>query len=213
MLIAFVQAAKTHHSGGLTAVLRHFGAFGLFGLAILDSSPLPTFACADILTGILVARHSNPWYEYATVATAGSVIGAYLTYRLARQAGAAYLDGKFGHGKVQTCLKFFQRWGTGALAASTAVPFPFPASLFFAAAGASNYSSRKFLVVVALSRAARYSLIALLADHYGRHLVRAVQHPGQYWGWLLPLAAVIGGMVAIRMLINRQTEAAIHAGL
>ena len=79
----------------------------------------------------------------------------------------------------------FKRWETGALAVSTAVPFPTPTSFFFAAAGASNYSRRKYLIVVGLCRAARYSLIAILADRYGHHFVRAVRHPGQYWGWLL----------------------------
>src|ERR1700690_3965779 len=59
-------------------MFRHLGAFGLFSLAIVDSSPLPTFGGPDILTAILAASHRNPWYEYAAVATAGSVIGAYL---------------------------------------------------------------------------------------------------------------------------------------
>ena len=76
----------------LTATFLHLGAVGLFFLAILDSSPLPTFGGLDILTAILAASHRNPWYEYATTATAGSVVGAYLTFRLARKAGSAYLD-------------------------------------------------------------------------------------------------------------------------
>lgn len=192
----------------MTATLRHFGAFGLFALAILDSSPLPTFAGPDILTAVLAARHANPWFEYAAVATAGSVIGAYFTYRLARQAGMAYLDGKFGHGRVQTLLTFFQKRGTTALAVSTAVPFPFPTSMFFAAAGASSYGTRKFLTVVALCRAARYSLIAFLAERYGRHFVRVVLHPDRYWGWLLLFAAIIAGMIAIWIFINKRLEAA-----
>ena len=70
-------------------MFRHLGALGLFFLAILDSSPLPTFGGPDILTAILAASHRNPWYEYAAVATAGSVIGALLTFRVARRAGSA----------------------------------------------------------------------------------------------------------------------------
>ena len=72
-------------------MFRHLGALGLFFLAILDSSPLPTFGGPDILTAISAASHRNPWYEYAAVATAGSVIGALLTFRVARRAGSAYL--------------------------------------------------------------------------------------------------------------------------
>jgi hypothetical protein len=51
--------------------MRHLGAFGLFLLAIVDSSPIPTFGGLDILTAILAARHREPWYYYAGVATAG----------------------------------------------------------------------------------------------------------------------------------------------
>src|SRR5580700_10916769 len=104
-------------------MFRHLGAFGLFFLAILDSSPVPTFGGPDILTAILAASHRNPWYEYAVVATAGSVIGAYLTFRIARRAGSAYLRNRFRNRKLSTVLAFFDKWGTNALAVSSAVPF------------------------------------------------------------------------------------------
>ena len=74
MLNAFIQNARRHRGHGLTSMFRHLGALGLFFLAILDSSPLPTFGGPDILTAILAASHRNPWYEYAAVATGGSVI-------------------------------------------------------------------------------------------------------------------------------------------
>ena len=188
-------------------MFRHWGAFGLFFLAILDSSPLPTFGGPDILTAILAASHRNPWYEYAVVATAGSVIGAYLTFRIARKAGLAYLHSKFGNRKVDAILKFFNKWGTGALAVSTAVPFPSPTSLFFAAAGASNYSTGRFLTVVTICRSARYVFIAIIADHYGRHFITVLRHPLQYWGWLLLLATVILGLILAGITLNRRLAA------
>jgi len=188
------------------STLRHLGALGLFFLAILDSSPLPTFGGPDILTAVLAASHRNPWYEYAATATAGSVLGAYLTFRLARQAGSAYLDSKFKKGKVSKFLKLFKKWGTGTLAASTAIPLPSPTSLFFAAAGASDYSLGEFLVIVTLCRAARYSAIAFVADHYGRHFIRALRHPTQHWGWMLLFVALTVGLIAGGILISRRLE-------
>ena len=185
-------------------MFRHFGALGLFFLAILDSSPLPTFGGPDILTAILAARHRDPWYEYAAMATAGSVIGAYLTFRIARRAGSAYLDSKFGKGRVSAILKLIEKWGTGTLIASTAIPFPFPTSMCFAAAGASNYRVDKFLAVVTIGRAVRYAAIALVADHYGRHFIRVLRHPTQYWGWLLLFSAMVFGLIASGILINRR---------
>jgi membrane protein YqaA with SNARE-associated domain len=208
MLNVLFQSARTKSGYSFSAIFRHLGALGLFFLAILDSSPLPTFGGPDILITILAASHRNPWYEYAAVATAGSVIGAGLTFRIAHKAGSAYLNSKFGHGKVPALLKFFKKWGTGTLVASTAVPFPFPTSMFFAAAGASNYPMGKFLAIVATCRAARYAAIAIVADRYGRPFVRLLRHPTQSWGWLLLFTAMIFGLIAGGILINKRLASA-----
>jgi membrane protein YqaA with SNARE-associated domain len=206
VLNILLQQARPNR-GGLTSVFRHLGALGLFFLALLDSTPLPTFGGPDILIAILSGSHRNPWWEYAAVATAGSVVGAYITFRIARTAGSAYLQSKFGQGKVSAFLKLFQRFGTGSLAASTAIPFPFPTSMVFAAAGASDYPVGKYIAVISVCRAARYSAIAIVADLYGRHFIRILRHPLQYWGWLLLFAALAMGFIAAGILINRRMEA------
>lgn len=183
------------------------GAFGLFVLGVLDSLPFPTFGGSDILTAVLAARHGNMWYEFAAMATAGSLLGAYINFSLARRAGMAYLHDKFGTGRLARLLRLFERWGTGVLVVCTVIPF-FPASVCFAAAGASGYPKRRYLAVVGICRAAHYSLVAILADHYGRHFTRVVRHPGDYWGWLLLVLAGIGALIAAAILIHRRFEAA-----
>jgi len=208
MLNTLIQNVRPNRGHSFATMFRHLGALGLFFLAILDSSPLPTFGGPDILTAILAATHRNPWYEYAAVATAGSVVGAFLTFRIARRAGSAYLQSKFGNRKLDSILSFFHKWGTGALAVSTAVPFPFPTSVLFAAAGASKYGVGRFLTVVTICRSARYAFIAIIADHYGRHFIRALRHPTQYWGWLLLFAAVIFTLTMAGIAVNRRLTAA-----
>ena len=186
-------------------MLWHLGAAGLFGLAILDSSPLPTFGGPDILTAILSASHRGLWYEYAAVATAGSVIGAFLTFRVAHKAGAAYLERKFKkRGRVSAVRKMFEKWGTGILFASTTIPLPSPTGILFAAAGASDYPTSKFLMVVGIGRAIRYTAIALIAEAYGRHFVRVLRHPSQYWGWLLLFASLGIGLTVAAFMVNRR---------
>ncbi|MGD0296791.1 MAG: VTT domain-containing protein [Bryobacteraceae bacterium] len=201
LLIAFFQTPRAR---SFTSIFRHLGALGLFFLAMLDSSPIPTFGGPDILIAILAATHRNPWYEYAAVATAGSVIGAYLTFRIARKAGSAYLNSKFGSKRVSALLKIFEKWGSGTLAASAAIPFPFPTSMFFAVAGASKYRTGRFLAVVAIARAVRYTAIALVADLYGRHFIRILRHPTQYWGWLLLFTAMVFALITTGILVNRR---------
>jgi membrane protein YqaA with SNARE-associated domain len=206
MLNVLLQNANRGRS--LLSTFRHLGAFGLFALTILDSSPVPTFGGPDILLTILVSTRLDPWYEYAAVATIGSTLGAYITFRLARKAGEAYLDSKFGQAKVAAFLRVFKRWGTGTLIASTAIPFPFPTSLVFAAAGASEYPLGKYLAVVAVSRGTRYAVIALVADLFGRRFARMFQHPTQYWGWFLLFTAAILVLIGAGILFNRRLLAA-----
>jgi len=191
---------------GIAALVRHLGGLGLFLLAIVDSTPIPTFGGLDILTAVLAARRREPWYYYGGIATAGSLIGAYLTFRLARKAGLDYLNRKFGKRRLAKVLNYFERWGTGALVVSTVVPLPFPTSSFFAVAGVLNYPLRKFIVVVALCRAVRYGAIAAIASHYGRHFVAALRHLGQHWGWLLVIAGVVALVVAVAIVVRKRLE-------
>jgi membrane protein YqaA with SNARE-associated domain len=190
------------------AAFRHLGALGLFFLAILDGTPLPTFGGPDILLVILVVSRRNPWYEYTAAATAGAVIGAYLTFKLARGAGKVYLD-KFSGRRIPKLLKLFDRWGLGIVIASSAIPFPLPTSVFFAAAGASGkYHAPTFLGTVTLARGFRYTCVALIAHLYGRHVLRVLRHPIQYWGWLLLFSALFVLLIATGILINRRAAEA-----
>ena len=205
MLFDLLQSTRRGPSKSV-AFFSHLGAFGLFLFAILDSSPVPTFGGADVLLIILVATRPHPWYEFAAAATAGSVIGAYVTFRTARRAGREFLSRKFGERRVPKLLDYFDKWGAGALVASTAVPFPFPTGVFFAAAGASDqYTSRKFLTLVATSRAIRYSAVGFIAHVYGRHILRVLRHPTQHWGWFALFAAIFAAVVAATFFINRRS--------
>ena len=206
MTLDLIQAARSRSSKSI-ALFSHLGALGLFLFAILDSSPVPTFGGADILLILLVATRPHPWYEFAGAALAGSVIGAYITFRMARHAGRQFLYGKFRKRGLPKLLGYFEKWGTGTLVASTAIPFPAPTGVFFAAAGASNrYSSRKFLTIVTLSRGVRYSAVALIAHLYGRHIIRVLRHPTQHWGWFALFAIIFVAIVATGFLLNKHSE-------
>ena len=200
------QHPRARTGSGLTATLLHLGAAGLFFIAILDSSPLPTFGGLDILTAILAANRKTPWYEYGATATAGSIFGAYFTFRIARKAGASYLDKKFKKSVVSKFLKLFKRWGTGTLAASALIPLPTPTSMFFAAAGASDYPMGRFLGIVSVCRAIRYFGIAYVAAAYGRSFLRVLRHPLDHWGWLIFFVALTAAVLAGGIFVSHRLE-------
>lgn len=189
-------ARRAPRPAGWQATLRHLGGFGLFALAILDGSPIPTLGGLDLLTAILAARHKEPWYHYALIATAGGLIGSFITYSIARKAGEAYLTRKLGQGGMHGLLDFIRRWGAGGLAVATLFPPPFPATMVFASAGILGYPTRRYVGAVAVGRALRYGLLAWAAARYGRHFVRLVRHPERYAGW----SVLVGGIIILTVI-------------
>jgi len=179
------------------AILRlfaHWGGIGLIPLAILDSSVIPTFGSLDILTAFLSARHADLWLYYACMATLGAMIGSYFTYKLGQKTGLTWIEDKFGARRSRQVEYALERWGSGAIFVSTVAPPPCPTAMFLLAAGAFGYRMRRFFGAVFTGRAIRYTLLTLIAAHYGRRIVRYMRHPGQYL-WLslgVTLLIVIG---------------------
>jgi membrane protein YqaA with SNARE-associated domain len=151
--------------------LFHLGGLGLIPLGLLDNSPIPLPGIMDVATIVLSARQEQLWIYYALMATAGSVIGGFVSYRLARKGGKQALEHRFSRRKVDKVCKIFERWGFGAIAIPALLPPPVPMVPFLFAAGAMQYPVRKFLVALTLGRLSRYMILAYLAARYGRRII------------------------------------------
>src|SRR5271169_6397682 len=91
--------------------LIHLGGPGLILLGLADNSLIPLPGSTDVVTILLAAHHSQPWIYYAIMATAGAVLGGYLTYRMARKGGKETLEKRFSPKKVKKVYVIFARWG------------------------------------------------------------------------------------------------------
>ena len=152
----------------------HLGGLGFIPLGLLDSSMIPLPGSMDILAIVLSARKKELWLYYASMATIGSVIGGYVTYRLAGKGGKETLERKFSARTLDKVYRIFERWGFGAIAIAALLPPPTPMVPFVFAAGAMQYSVGKFLLALTAGRMIRYSLLAFLAARYGRHILTTV---------------------------------------
>jgi len=152
--------------------LIHLGGPGLILLGLADNSLIPLPGSTDVVTILLAAHHREPWVYYAMMATAGAVLGGYLTYRMARKGGKETLEKRFSKKKVKKVYAIFERWGFAAVAIPAILPPPFPIVPMLLAAGAMQYPTRKFLAALAVGRGIRFTLLAYLGFHYGRHIVR-----------------------------------------
>jgi len=158
----------------------HLGGLGFIPLGLIDSSIIPLPGSMDVLIIVLSARDGDVWPYYALMATVGSVIGGYVTYRLACKGGKETLERRFPRRKLEKIYRIFGRWGFGAIAIPALLPPPAPMVAFLLAAGAMQYPVNKFLAALTLGRIARYSILAYLAARYGRHMltfISQLRHP------------------------------------
>jgi len=173
----------------------HLGAIGLIPLGILDASFVPLPGSMDILTIVLATKQPDWWFIYAVIATFGSVLGNFLTYRLARKGGKETLEKRLSRKNMKWVTATFERWGFGAIAIPALLPPPVPMIPFVLAAGATKYSLKKFLAAMTLGRLARYSILSLLAARYGHGIIRFIHQYGH------PVVLSIIGVVAIIAVI------------
>jgi len=189
--IAAAPQTKAH-------AVRHWfitlGGPGLILLGLLDSSIVPIPGSMDAMTIVLAAHQRTWWPYYAVMATIGSVVGAYITYRLARKQGDRALHARLSQRNAKLVTETFEKWGFGAIALPALLPPPMPMVPFVIAAGALQYSPKKFLVAMTLGRILRYCILAYLGAVYGRKIFAVVLAHGE-----VTLAATIGLAVVVAL--------------
>jgi membrane protein YqaA with SNARE-associated domain len=156
----------------------HLGGFGLILLGLLDSSIIPLPGSMDILTILLAARAERFWFYYAMMATVGSVLGGYITYRIARKQGKESLGKRLSKKRMQRVTKIFEKFGLGAIIVPAILPPPTPMVPFILAAGAMQYSAKKFVIAFFIGRGVRFTILAFLAAKYGGALLKEIYHLG-----------------------------------
>jgi len=175
--------------------LVHLGALGFIPLGLIDSSIIPLPGSMDVLTIILAARSAEFWFYYAVMATLGSVLGGFVTYRLARKGGKESLARRVPAKTMKRVYGIFERWGFAAIAIPAVLPPPMPFVPFLLAAGAMQYSVKKFLLAMTLGRIVRYSILAYLAARYGRKMLPFLLQHGN------PVVAAVVGLAVTAVLV------------
>jgi len=176
--------------------LERLGGIGLILLGLVDNSPVPVPGSMDALTIILSAHHKDWWGYYAIMATIGAVVGGYMTYALARKGGKEGLPKKLPKKKAEQVHKTFEKCGFWSLFVPALLPPPVPFSPFLIAAGALNYSPRRFLLALGTARGIRYCALAYLGSSYSRQIFGFSREYYKPILWTLLTFAVIGIIAA-----------------
>jgi membrane protein YqaA with SNARE-associated domain len=190
--------------------VRHWfltlGGPGLILLGLIDSSVIPIPGSMDAMTIVLAAHQRTWWPYYAVMATVGSVVGAYVTYRVARNRGEKALHDRLSKRNAKKVVSVFERWGFGAIAVPALLPPPMPMVPFVIAAGAMQYSEKKFLVAMSLGRLVRYSILGYLGAEYGRKIFAVVLAHGEVALYVTIGVAVAAVAVLLLMRYRRKRE-------
>jgi membrane protein YqaA with SNARE-associated domain len=224
MNLIVAQVAHAHLPQTPTAFMprwiMHLGAFGLFSVAIVDSSviPLPLPGSTDLLLLLLVSHSgSTPWL-LASCAIAGSILGGYTTWHIGRKGGERALQRYVPARLLGRVVRWVEDHPILAVFLPAILPPPIPLLPFALASGALGVTRIRFLTVFGLARTLRYSFVAWLGVTYGRKVTRMFTSSLQKWSTpliclfvILMVVSLIFTLLKIRKM--RKTETADESAL
>ena len=185
----------------LSEYLITFGAFGLFAVALLDSTFVPLPSSVDALMLLLSTTYPSWMLLYAFMATTGSALGCLILYLISRRAGARALN-RFSEAKRGRVKNWIERYDMFAVLVSTLLPPPFPFKLFVVTAGVFRFSLLRFMLAIVVGRAFRFLLVGYFAVRYG---AQAKEILAKYYPWIgLGLVAGIVIFLILRQRLKRE---------
>lgn len=189
----------------LSEYLITYGAFGLFVVAVLDSTFVPLPSSVDALMLLLTTTNPSWMLLYAFMATAGSAVGCLILYLISRRAGARALN-RFSEAKQAKVKNWIERYDMFAVLAATLMPPPFPFKIFVVSAGVFRFSLLRFMLAIIVGRGFRFLLEGYFAVRYG---AQAKEILTKYYPWIgLGLVVAIVIFVLLRQKFKRPEIAA-----
>lgn len=147
----------------------------LFGLSFAESSffPVPPDV---LLVAILMTKERVRALYYATITTAGSVLGGLFGYAIGyflfQTVGVWLVHTYHLESQIVTVQKLFA--ANAFFAIFTAAFTPIPYKVFTIAAGLFDISIPVFILASILGRGGRFFAIAVLMKYFGEHIARAL---------------------------------------
>lgn len=206
LLLHKLSRKLAHFSDFLIA----FGPFGLFVVALLDSSFVPLPSSADALMVLLTVAHPHWMLVYAAIATTGSGLGCLILYYVSKRTGSRALS-RFSPTKQKRVRELIERYDVLAVLVASLLPPPFPFKLFVISAGVFGFSTTRFLVAILAGRAFRFLLEGYFAIRFGQQ-AKAVL--ATYYPWIgLGLAAIVISLFVLRTVFKRKAHSVLESGL
>ncbi len=181
-------------------VARHRHAIpGMAAVSFAESSFFPIPPDVMLVPMILARRHQA--YLIATVCTLASVAGGIFGYAIGYflfDSVGLWLINLYGmHDAAAEYRDWYGEYGAWVILVKGLTPIPF--KLVTIASGLAAFSLPLFILMAAITRGARFFLIAFLIKRYGAPIQRVIEERLNLVGWVfLGLLAV--GFAAITLV-------------
>ena len=181
--------------------------WGTFLLAALDSSMVFYLPFGvDILVIFQAAREERLFWTYPLLATAGSMVGAAITFWIGRTAGEVGLERFVSARRLDAFRCRVREGGAIALAIPAFLPPPFPLTPFILTCGALAVSQWRFFTTFGLARLLRFGAEAVLAHRYGAGILTILKSDAFEMAIIGFIVVAVIGTIASGWLLWRSTH-------
>jgi len=153
-----------------------------------------------MLVPMTMARPDRAWH-YAAICTVASVLGGiagYLIGALLYDTVGAWLIRIYGYGdKMDAFRALYQQHGHWIILIKGFTPIPF--KLVTIASGLAGYDFLMFVLLSAITRGARFFLVAGVMNRFGGPIQRFIEANLTMVG-IVTLVAIVGGFAAAKLL-------------
>jgi membrane protein YqaA with SNARE-associated domain len=177
------------------------GTTALFFIAFAESSffPIPP----DVLLIAMALIRPDAAFVLALVCSVGSLLGGMFGYLIGYLGGRPLLHKVFSESKIQVVKNAFEKYEIWAIAVAGFTPVPY--KVFTLSAGTFGIPFKPFAAVSAVSRSARFFLVAGAIYLWGESVKQLLT---KYFNWfsLVFMILLIGGFVGIKYVVGKAHE-------
>ncbi|HKE85426.1 MAG TPA: VTT domain-containing protein [Vicinamibacterales bacterium] len=158
----------------------------------------------DALVIVLASKYGGIFWIFPPLVTAGSLVGAALTYWVGHSAGGVGLTRLVSPSHLERMKKRVEKSGAGALAVAAVLPPPFPLTPFVLTCGALDFDRWRFFLVFGVMRLIRFGTEAVLARHYGDRVLEVLQSDQLQRAVMVLVFVACAGTIASAVLLWRR---------